>query len=374
MEATANNAYALLMLVFLATLIPLVGIFLAITPYLMKKSECFAVTVPEQAIHDPYLKGLKKRYLIIMFCVTAALTMPCLISSFSENEYFPFIMTAGIILVTLVSFTLMLYFRSKVRAYKRKQGWTTRRQSAVAAVSDEEAPRAISLKWNLLAVPLVALTLAIGYTGYPSMPDLIAMQVGFDGQVTSSMAKSEAAIWLPVLIQTFLVLILTGSHWMILRSRRSLNPSAPATSALAYGLFARAQTIYLVALNVIFCALMILMPLSFMGTISLMQAAAFIIIAALVMVLGAVAIAVVYGQGGSRVFARMQSSGTLTADEDEHWKLGVFYFNREDSSLFLLERFGIGWTFNFARPAVWAIIIGLIVVMAAFIGVVFTLM
>jgi len=91
-------------------------------------------------------------------------------------------------------------------------------------------------------------------------------------------------------------------------------------------------------------------------------------------VLGAVAIAVVYGQGGSRVFARMQSSGTLTADEDEHWKLGVFYFNREDSSLFLLERFGIGWTFNFARPAVWAIIIGLIVVMAAFIGVVFTLM
>ena len=85
-------------------------------------------------------------------------------------------------------------------------------------------------------------------------------------------------------------------------------------------------------------------------------------------VLGSIALSVVYGQAGARVFMRMQGGSELLMDDDEHWKLGIFYFNRYDASLFLPERFGIGWTINLARPAAWAIMVGFLILTAAFIA------
>ncbi|MCM3690763.1 DUF5808 domain-containing protein [Neobacillus niacini] len=37
-------------------------------------------------------------------------------------------------------------------------------------------------------------------------------------------------------------------------------------------------------------------------------------------------------------------------DEDSYWKGGLFYFNRNDPSIFVEKRFGVGWTLNFANP------------------------
>jgi uncharacterized membrane protein len=32
------------------------------------------------------------------------------------------------------------------------------------------------------------------------------------------------------------------------------------------------------------------------------------------------------------------------------WKLGIFYYNKEDKRLFPPKRLGLGWTVNFANP------------------------
>ena len=61
----------------------------------------------------------------------------------------------------------------------------------------------------------------------------------------------------------------------------------------------------------------------------------------------------------------------MPADDDAHWKLGVFYVNRDDASLFVPERFGIGWTLNLGRPGAWAVIAGFIAVTALFLALVF---
>ena len=48
----------------------------------------------------------------------------------------------------------------------------------------------------------------------------------------------------------------------------------------------------------------------------------------------------------------------------------MFYVNPDDASVFLPKRFGIGWTLNFARPAAWATVLGLVALTAAFVVVV----
>jgi uncharacterized membrane protein len=37
-------------------------------------------------------------------------------------------------------------------------------------------------------------------------------------------------------------------------------------------------------------------------------------------------------------------------NESSHWKLGLFYYNKEDKRIFPPKRFGLGWTVNFANP------------------------
>ena len=39
-----------------------------------------------------------------------------------------------------------------------------------------------------------------------------------------------------------------------------------------------------------------------------------------------------------------------------HWRLGMFYFNSEDRRLFVPQRYGYGWTPNFANFWVWLVI------------------
>jgi len=50
--------------------------------------------------------------------------------------------------------------------------------------------------------------------------------------------------------------------------------------------------------------------------------------------------------------------GTL----DQHWKLGIFYYNPGDPALMVEKRFGIGYTLNFARRRAWLVLMLVIVI------------
>jgi uncharacterized membrane protein len=40
----------------------------------------------------------------------------------------------------------------------------------------------------------------------------------------------------------------------------------------------------------------------------------------------------------------------------KHWKLVIFYYNPNESRLFVPKRTGIPFTLNFAKPMAWAIL------------------
>lgn len=356
------------MMALTALILPIVGVMMSLTPYLMRRGEVFAVTVPTAAQGDPYLRALKRRYVAIMGVVTVVLSLAAFAFAAAENAGGVMaIMLVGTFILLGLGYGLMLFFREKTKVYKRERGWVAEAQETVAAVGDQPVPRAISLKWNLLYLPIMIITFAVGAVGYSQMPNMIPLHMSFDGTVDNWTQKTPMVLWMPVLIQAFMAACFVFVHWTITRSKKWMEPGAPATSALAYGMFARAQSIYLVAGGAAMALAIIIMPLSFMNMVSMMQSAMVIIVAALVLCVGAIAVSIVYGQAGSRVFQRMQGSNALLADDDTHWKFGVFYFNPGDASMFLPERFGVGWTVNWARPAVWAIMVAGLVLTVAFV-------
>jgi uncharacterized membrane protein len=89
--------------------------------------------------------------------------------------------------------------------------------------------------------------------------------------------------------------------------------------------------------------------------------AAIAMVAGLIAVAGA-AVLMWLGQGGNRIPSRERPQSDSTRPvgdrtEDRFWKLAVFYFNRNDPSIMVERRFGIGYTVNFAHPVAWVIIL-----------------
>lgn len=380
---------AALTMLILVLVVPISGGLMAVTPYLMPKRECFAVTVPETAWQDEQLRGFKRKFTswcavltVVCTAVMACATAPVMGTPADSSSYGALVgaLIGSTLAVTLIPFCFMLHFRKKVMALKRERGWFAPRQEATALVVEEDVPHAISLAWNLLYVPVLLIIVAIGVVAYPSMPDMIPMHADFAGNVNDYEPKSIGVVFgFPVLTVLFLMVCFIFSHWMMIRSKRPTNPGAPVTSALAYGMFARAQSIFLLVTGLLLSAgIGIGFMLSSAGVFGLGEMALVIVLLSLFIVVGAVALSVGYGQAGSRLFSRMEAAGgeaclTMPADDDEHWKLGVFYFNPGDSSLWVCERFGVGWTMNFARPAAWAFAVGFALVTVVFIVVITSL-
>lgn len=359
-------------------LIPVCGVFMAFLPYLMPKRECFAVTVPDAAQADQALRHLKRLYAGIMLVLTALCTLLCgALAVVGADTAAALAMGAAVTLLCVACYGLMLYFRAKVRALKRERGWEAEGARSAAPVGTGELPRPLSLKWDLLFLVPLVLCLVVCFAGYGAMPEEIPRQVGFDGQAISYFHKSPLAACFPALVVAFIGGLLAVCHLMMLRSKKFSDPSAPALSAWAYAMFVRAQSILLVGGGLLCGAVGVVLALSFVGAISLGQAAALCLVLVLTVALASTAVSVVYGQNGSRLIAHAPVASTagdaLLRDNDRFWKLGIFYVNRDDSALILPERFGIGWTMNWGRPAAWGILAGLVTVIVGFMVLVMTL-
>lgn len=373
---------SLTLMVFLIAIVLLSGAILAATPWFMKKNECFAVTIPESAQADVRFLAFRKRYAAAVLAVTliCAVALGAVsnvvlgkMSSATDAASLNAILAAAIVAAATIpliaSFALMLHYRKRVKAIKREEGWKAERDEAVAFIGFEEAPAPPSLAWNVVYVPIVLITLALGLAFYPSTPDLVPTHIDFAGNVNQWTPKGPALIAFPLLVEVFMAACFIFSHWMTIRSKKDVDPARPAISAYAYGAFARAECILLlVGGSVLTAVLGIVMILMMTEFLSMLVTMVLIIVATLVFVGATIAFSVVYGQSGSRLVKRLEENGDIIADNDEHWKAGIFYWNKGDASLILPKRFGVGWTMNWARPAAWVIVGGITLASIAFVA------
>ena len=355
-------------LVVTVALLPLTGVTCAVMPWIQRAGECFAVTVPVSAQSDPRIRGYKMRYTIVMAVLTAAMTVLVAgLAAVGVEGPMMIVFIVSLFVLLGVSFGLMLFYRSKVIALKRESGWQAESDLRATVIAERDVPGPVALGWEALNIPVILATLAVGIMLYPSMPDKVPMHMDLVGNVNSWTDKSIGVVLFPVLVQVIVLVGMAFSHWSIIRSKGATSADAPVSTAYAYGLFAHAQSVLLVALGVLLNVAMICMPLSFANVMTMAQAALVVVLVAVVEVVASIVVSLVYGQAGSRVIARVSDDGSMPTDDDAHWVAGVFYVNRDDPSLFLPERFGVGWTVNLGRPAVWAIMAAFVAVMVVFV-------
>jgi uncharacterized membrane protein len=198
----------------------------------------------------------------------------------------------------------------------------------------------------VLSLSMLALVAAALWLHYDDLPQRFPTHYGFMGRADAFGAKTPARVFIPPLLGVITAGFMFFNVWAIARSPRVASPPSALAMLAIVGL--------LIATLIAFISSAPLFGGAIPGgpwTLLVLTGAT----------LGTVII-------GSLKWA---SEDTSEDTPEECWHLGTFYYNRDDPSLMVAKRRGMGWTMNFAHPLAWVfpiflILISVAVVMLAF--------
>jgi len=217
-----------------------------------------------------------------------------------------------------------------------------------------EGPRAARLPGGWIAqVGPFAILAAVGIylrSRWDDIPTRFPVHWGIDGQPNGWSARTVVGVYGPLLLGAAIIALIAISSSAISRLRGSAR--AAGTSSVASD-FAHRISIFLLIVEYFLAAIFSLvgfLPLT--GSPGVMP---------VLIVTGAFLLALIFliawsakaqGQSAARGAAPIAMPSGSGVPE-EHWKFGVFYFNKDDSALLVEKRVGIGYTLNFAHASAW---------------------
>jgi len=339
----------------------LIGVLQWLRPALVPPTIPFGVRVPRDHADAPVVLAQRRRYRLAVAALTVVATAAAVLAGTPAAA--PVAVGAEL----LVGVPLYLHARARITAVKTEERWFAgRRQVTVADTSLRTDPPRYPWPWALPAVVLTAATVVIGALDYSRMPASLAVHFGPSGRPDRWAAKSLASAYGPVLAQVAATILLLAVAGVALRSRAQLDAEDPQAATRHRGFVLAAARALLVLAGC--TSLTFLANALDVWNLAVPPAPVRAALNVVPTALGGAVILVVIiriGQSGSRIRLAGTTAGrgtTVNRDDDRLYRLGLFYFNPDDPSVFVPKRFGVGWTLNVARPVTW-LILGAVVAM-----------
>lgn len=339
-------------------------ILMIFMPYWTRKTESFGVSIPMKVYYDPRLKQMRKQYAWILSAVSVLIAILLLIlGSMFDTETDIGILFGCIIAIFLtISFIIYLKFHISMKQMKQQENWyDNRKQQLVVSTTFHQQKRTFSNLWFIVSFLLTFITVILTLRFYDRIPDPIPMQYNLSGDVTNWTDKTyRSALFLP-LMQVYLTLIFIFVNTIIAKAKQQISAENPEASLMQNIRFRRKWSLFIILMGISLTMMFSFfqvnyffdMPSQLMTVIPLVLTGGILI--------AAIILSIQTGQGGSRINVGETTDGQhIDRDDDQYWKLGQFYFNKNDPGLFLEKRFGVGWTLNFGRPVAWLSFLGII--------------
>lgn len=355
-----------MMLVILFFTLLAVFLSLVFIPYWTRKTESFGVSIPERLYKRADFEAMRKRYVLFMSILSLVLLAIFWVSSYflkDDDTLLGIVFSAIILIFIVASFLIYLKFHFSMKKIKEKENWAEDKvEKTFVHTKFREQSLTISNWWYLL--PFL-LTIGLGVftlMNYDHLPNQIPMNYNLSGDVTNWKEKSYGTVLILPAIQLFLVLMFLFINIIIAKSKQQVSVENPERSLQQNIIFRRRWSIFLYSSLL---AMVLMFSFMHLGDYFWQIEPVFLIALPMIVsfgtVIGAVILSVTTGQGGSRVkLSDELDDRVINRDDDRYWKLGQFYFNKEDPAIFIEKRFGVGWTMNFARPLGWFFLIAVI--------------
>lgn len=368
-----NTSFMVLMFLVIMVPVYLITMFM---PYWTRKTESFGVSIPERVYHTQKLATLRKAYVIRVVIWSVVMTLFFLlfgVGMASSEEVFSWLFSTSVILYLIVSFLIYLQFHKKMKRMKQEEKWQKEKpQRTVVDTSFRSEKLTYSNGWFIIPFAIAVATLILTFNLYDQMPDRIPMQYNFEGEVSNWAEKSYRTVLLMPVMQIFMTFLFLFVNVVISRAKQQVSAEKPEDSKRQNIIFRRRWSLFIILGSIGMVLLFGFAQWSFLFDLPRGVMIYVPIIFGGVFTIASVLLAFTTGQGGSRVHISEQEDGeVIDRDDDRHWKLGQFYFNKQDPAIFLEKRFGVGWTVNLARPLAWmifVIIIGIAILLPILLG------
>jgi uncharacterized membrane protein len=314
-------------------------------PCLTRHDLYFAVTVAPGFRRKSEAKSILRRYRVELVFLSAF----ALVTFVSGITWLGIgFVSVGFFLQLIASFIAFYRARERVQSYAVPP-------TMVREVDLHARVQIIPGGWLAASGPFILLAAFTGYLWAHGGETLPRFSRHWSGWQQNNLAAHSLSIYLLTragILVVFTLFLYGLTHWV--RSVHAAGPEAAhelkfrrtvATVTLVAEYFIILQSFWLLLVPRQTLAAVALLPLTFL------------------LVLAALVVLANLGQGGNRVpitnSTRVSASAVPVGDRtlDRYWKLGVFYFNPNDSAVLIEKRFGLGYTLNFARPIAWIILL-----------------
>lgn len=351
-----------IILTFAICYIPIMVIF-AMLPYIGRRTLTFGVSIPSAVHSDPQLKAMRRafsRNVLLIGVLLSAVTV--LLYVFLSMNLATGLMTGLVFVYIIAIFALYVRNFNTVKQLKAQKGWSAQaRQTVVADTQFSSTRRSVSALWFLIYVVIIVGTLLVGILMYDQIPDKVAMQTDFSGNVTRITEKSFGLILFAPVLQAVIAMLFGFIYWMMQRTPPVIDPERPEISSQQNARFRYRWSAFTVFGGILMLLIFFGMQLGFAQLLTNEATIWIPMIGAGLLVVGAIVLSISTGQSGSRIRVGKAADGKIIRrDDDKYWKWGSFYVNRDDPALFVEKRFGVGFTINFGRPAAILIFVGIL--------------
>lgn len=367
----------------------MIGIFLilgfvnGLTPYYSRRGTPFGITVPSSHQQDSFIQMRKKRFFIQNVLLSILLSIPIVfLSNFEDQtaqDMWSGVYVIGAMLVFFVlTFILYLKNRKAIQLWKKEEQIIveTKKERIVVDTNYHRDLNAVSTR-TIVIVQLVIVLISVAVIGffYNRIPNQFPIHWNSQNIPDRSVEKSPLSVMMMPAMQLLMIPVLAFSHYAFIKSKQKLLTNYPQITSYQSKKFRRAWSINFLVTSI---ATQLLLTSTNFFSLFFAEDMAFGWMGLLIglFIFGIVGYSSFltwkYGQGGEKlVFSEIDEpvEEVTEVDEEKYWKLGVFYYNPEDPSIFVEKRFGIGSTINLARWQSWACIAGLIL-FCIFIGVI----
>jgi uncharacterized membrane protein len=263
-----------------------------------------------------------------------------------------------------------------LRAYRRARGIAREGVPPVAAAvvgADDAKPLLLPYLALGLGVAGGLFALFYAWSRYSLMPERVPIHFDFSGRPDAWGPRSLPTVLLLPLLSLVLGIGLGGISLLVSQAKRAVRHPDSGVSFEAQQRFRRVMGRFLATLAILVTGLMTSLSVSAvrasLGAGEGIPSLTRILGAGIVLFSlgGTLYIALRYGQGGARL-ERSVSASPLTDGlaDNRRWVLGMFYLNREDPSILVENRFGLGYTLNLGN---WKAV----ALLAAFLGLLFAI-
>lgn len=331
-----------------------IGILIASIPYVARPDIVFGVRLNRNVYQSPLIRSMKMENCVYVLLISSIFSGAFLLGS-TYVPTFIFALTPMLELVPMVP--VYFHFRSRVLRIKEEMADVDYQKKISAFVP--VVNNRISNIWYFLPWIEIIIFVMVGVEYYPYIPDKMAIHFGINGQANAFAAKSILSVFsLLLFVAAPLTAFFDLLSFSLLRVRSNANTSTPKTSSTQMKGFNKGIAKLLAVINAIVVFSMFLGSLLMWNVLP--PGYSHILVLPVFIILPIVLFFIFKnGQGGWKLYPGLKEKEdeSIVRDDDGEWTGGLIYHNKDDSSLLVPKRYGVGYTFNFSNKLSWIILI-----------------